>query len=127
MNLTELQERHPAIYKAAKAEGAERERHRTSSHIIMGEKSGDLKTALASIRNGADLTIEIQAQYMSAAINREDIRLHQSESDEAEAVVEGAKTPTGGYRDAHGEAVLDRLEVLLGVGEAGERNIEGIE
>jgi hypothetical protein len=127
MNLEELKERHPAVYKAAKAEGAQRERHRVSSHIIMGEKSGDLKTAHASIRNGADLTIEIQAQYMSAAINREDIRLHQVESDEAEAAFVDAKRPAGTHVDQLGEAVLSRLTELVGVDEVGERNIEGIE
>jgi hypothetical protein len=90
----------------------------------MGESSGDLKTALASIRNGADLTIEIQAQYMSAAINREDIRLHQAESDEAEATFENAQRSTTTHVDEFGEAVIDRLTELLGVDEVGEADLE---
>jgi len=118
MDLEKLKSLHPAVYRAAKAEGAQRERHRVSSHIIMGEKSGDLKTALAAIRNGADLTIEIQAQYMSAAINREDIRLYQAETDEAAAATVNAKVTPSGYRDDFGEAVLDRLTDLVGAGDA---------
>ena len=115
MNLTELQERHPAVYKAAKADGAQRERHRVSSHIIMGQKSGDLKTALAAIRNGADLTIEIQAQYLAASMNRAAVRERQAESDEAEATYENAKAAPSAHADTFGEAVIDRLAVLLGV------------
>jgi hypothetical protein len=126
MNLEELKERHPAVYRAAKAEGVQRERHRVSSHIIMGRKSGDLKTARAAIRNGADLTFEIQAQYLAASMNRADTAERQAESDEAEAVYENAKRPAGTHVDEHGEAVVNRLEELLGVGEVGE-NIEGIE
>ena len=127
MDLEKLKSLHPAIYSAAKAEGAQRERHRVSSHIIMGQKSGDLKTAHAAIRSGADLTFEIQAQYLAASMNREDIRLHQSESDEAAAVVENAKAPPSGYRDDQGEAVLARLTELVGDAEVGERDLEGIE
>jgi hypothetical protein len=125
MNLEELKAQHPAVYRAAKAEGVQRERHRVSSHIIMGRKSGDLKTAHAAIRSGADLTIEIQAQYLSASMNREDIRLHQVESDEAEATYENAKRPTGTHVDQLGEAVLSRLTELVGVDEVGERDLEG--
>ena len=124
MNLEDLKAQHPAIYKAAVAEGAQRERHRVSSHIIMGQKSGDLKTAHAAIRSGADLTFEIQTQYMAAGMNRADVRAHQSDSDLAEAVVEGAQPPASGFRDDQGEAVLTRLTELVGDAEVGERDLE---
>ena len=117
MTLEELKERHPAVYRAAKAEGAQRERSRVSSHIVLGQKSGDLKTAHAAIRNGADLTFEIQAQYLAASMNRADTAERQAESDEAEAVYENAKAPPSGYRDDQGEAVLARLTELVGDGE----------
>jgi hypothetical protein len=127
MNLEELKTRHLATYKSAKAEGARRERSRAVAHLTMGERSGDLKTALASIRSGADLTMEIQAQYLSASMNRADTAERQAESDEAEAVCENALRPTGTHVDGLGEAVVSRLEEMVGDGEAGERNIEGIE
>jgi hypothetical protein len=124
MDLEELKARHPAVYKAAKAEGAQRERSRVSSHIIMARKSGDLKTAHAAIRSGADLTIEIQSVYLSASMNRADTAERQAESDEAEATFENAKRPKDSHRDEFGEAVIDRLAVLLGVDEAGEADLE---
>jgi hypothetical protein len=120
MNLEELKERHPAVYRAARDEGAQRERSRAVAHLTMGESSGDLKTALASIRNGADLTFEIQAQYLAASMNRADTAERQAESDEAEATYENARPPPSGYRDDFGEAVLSRLTELVGVDEVGE-------
>jgi hypothetical protein len=118
MDLEELKSLHPAIYKGAQAEGAQRERSRAVAHLTMGERSGDLKTALASIRNGADLTIEIQAHYMAAGMNRAAVRLHQEESDEATAILEDAKRPAGTHVDQHGEAVFARLQELVGDTEA---------
>jgi hypothetical protein len=119
MDLEKLKTRHARVYRAALDDGAQRERSRAVAHLTMGEKSGDLKTALASIRSGADLTFEIQAQYLAASMNRADTVERQAESDEAEAVYENAKAPPSGYRDEHGEAVVSRLEELLGVGEVG--------
>jgi hypothetical protein len=127
MTLTELKERHPAVYRAALDDGVQRERSRVSSHVVMGQRSGDLKTAVASIRNGADLTIDLQSVYLSAAMNHGDTMVRQAESDEAESAYENAQPPPSGYRDELGEAVVSRLEDLLGVGELGERDIEGIE
>jgi hypothetical protein len=115
MTLTELKERHPAVYRAALDDGVQRERSRVSSHVVMGQRSGDLKTAVASIRNGADLTIDLQSVYLSAAMNHGDTMVRQAESDEAEAVFENAKRPAGTHVDEHGEAVVSRLEELLGV------------
>ena len=118
MDLEKLKSLHPAIYSAAKAEGAQRERSRVAAHLTMGAKSGDLKTAHVAIRSGADLTFEIQAQYLAASMNREDIRLHQSESDEAEAIFADIALPPSNFGDSHGEAVLSRLTELVGDGDA---------
>jgi hypothetical protein len=115
MNLEELKARHPRVYQSAKTDGARGERSRAVAHLTMGEKSGDLKTALASIRSGADLTIDLQSVYLSAAMNHGDTMVRQAESDEAEAVFENAKRPAGTHVDEHGEAVVSRLEELLGV------------
>jgi hypothetical protein len=127
MDLEKLKSLHPAVYRAAKAEGVQRERHRVSSHIIMGRKSGDLKTAHAAIRHGADLTFEIQAQYLAASMNRADTAERQAESDEAEATFVDAMRSAGTHVDQLGEAVLSRLTELVGDAEVGERDLEGIE
>jgi len=78
-----------------------------------------IRTAIASIRNGAQLTFEIRTQYLSAAVNRADVRARQAESDEAAAAFENAKRPKGSHVDEFGEAVLDRLTDLLGVDDGG--------
>jgi len=114
MNLEDLKTRHPKIYRAAHACGAKRERSRAVAHLTMGERSGDLKTALASIRNGADLTMDIQAVYLAASMNRADTAERQAESDAAEATCRDARLPASGYRDNFGEAVLARLAALVG-------------
>ena len=119
MDLEKLKSLHPAIYSAAKAEGAQRERHRVSSHIIMGQKSGDLKTAHAAIRNGADLTFEIQAQYLAASMNRADTAERQAESDEAEAATADAETTSDKDTDKFGEQVFDLLNDMVGTHSVG--------
>jgi hypothetical protein len=124
MDLEELKSLHPAVYKAAKAEGAQRERSRAVAHLTMGESSGDLKTALASIRNGTELTPDMQAQYLSASMNRATVRLHQEESDEAEATIENALRPSGTHVDQLGEAVFTRLQELVGDTEKAHVKIE---
>jgi hypothetical protein len=67
----------------------------------------------------------MQAQYLSASMNRAAVRLHQAESDEAEATFVDAKRPAGTHVDQLGEAVLSRLTELVGVDEVGERDLEG--
>ena len=58
---------------------------------------------------------KMKDKSFAAAINREDIRLHQSESDEAEAVYENAKAPPKGtHVDELGEAVFSKLEEMVG-------------
>jgi hypothetical protein len=42
-------------------------------------------------------------------------------------VLENVATPKGAHTDEFGEAVRDRLTKLLGVGEAGVGDLEGIE
>lgn len=88
MDLEELKAKHPAIYAAAKADGATeataKERDRVSAHLEMGQASGDMKTALAAVEDGADMTQKHQAKYMAAGMNRQDIAGRQ-EDDEAAA------------------------------------------
>ena len=119
MDLEELKAQHPAVYKAAAAEGAMQERDRVGAHLTLGEKSGDLKTAFAAIRSGDDLTMEIQAQYLAASMNRADTAERQAESDEAEAVTADAETTPEQGSDAFGEKVFDLLAGMVGTHSVG--------
>jgi hypothetical protein len=120
MTLEQLKAQYAATYRAAKAEGVQLEHERVCAHITLGLKCGDTRTVIAALRSGADLSMEIQAQYMSAAINREDIRLYQAETDEAAAAIENAKRPNSTHADDFGEAVLDRLSELVAADESEE-------
>lgn len=88
--------------------------------MTLGTKCGDIRTAIALIRNGADLSPEIQAHYLSAACSRADMRARQEETDEAAAVLENVATPKSAHTDGLGEAILDKLTKLIGVDEADE-------
>ena len=119
MTLEELKAQHLDVYKAAAAEGATQERDRVSAHLTLGEKSGDLKTAHAAIRSGADLTMEIQAQYLAASMNRADVAEHQAESDEAEAATADAETTSDKDTDKFGESVYSLLNDMVGTHSVG--------
>ena len=117
MDLEELKAQHPAVYKAAQAEGSQREHERIVGHLSFGEATGALRTALAAIENGSEMTPQIAGIYMSAARNRADVRARQSECDEVESAIENMPPPSS-YGDAFGEAVFERLKDLVGAGEA---------
>ena len=119
MNLEQLKTNHPKLFRAAVADGVESERSRVSSHVVMGQKSGDLKTAHAAIRSGADLTFEIQAQYLAASMNRADTAERQAESDEAEAATADAETTSDKDTDKFGESVYSLLNDMVGTHSVG--------
>jgi ClpP class serine protease len=85
-----------AALDAAVQRGAAQERDRVLGHLTMGESSGDMAIALEAIRSGAGMTVELQARYMSAGMNRADRGKRQAESNTAEAKLAsvGAATPT---------------------------------
>jgi hypothetical protein len=81
-----------AAIASAEARGVTRERQRVAAHLTMGESCGDMSIALECIRSGAEMTVDVQARYMAAGMNRADRQRRQVESNTAEAVLEG----TGG-------------------------------
>ena len=60
MDLKQLQAQHPETFAAAVQQGTTEERDRVSAHLMMGESSGDMKTASASIKDGSGMTATIQ-------------------------------------------------------------------
>jgi hypothetical protein len=62
----------------------------------MGEACGDVSIALDAIKSGAGMTLELNARYLSAGMNRSDRAKRQTESNAAEAVLSGVDaTPVG--------------------------------
>jgi ClpP class serine protease len=85
MDTKELKTKHPDVYAAAVQDGIDQERDRVNAHLTMGESSGDTKTAFAAIRDGSGMTATLQAQYMTAGMNRSDVSARQDDDVDASA------------------------------------------
>lgn len=114
MDLQQLKAQHPETYAAAVQEGSTNERDRVLAHLTAGEMSGDMKTASASIKDGAAMTMTLQTQYMMAATNRSDIQNRQD--DDAEASAGDGATAEEDAADPGGD-VLSIIETKLGLSE----------
>jgi ClpP class serine protease len=103
MEEKELRAQHPDLYEAVLnkgvAQGQATERDRCTAHLTMGEKSGDMKTAIGAVKSGEGMTLTLQAEYMTAAMNRSDRRTRQEESDEVGAAADGAAAPAAASED----------------------------
>lgn len=107
-----------AAQDAAKQRGVAEERDRVLGHLLMGESSGDMKIALEAIRSGAGMTVELQARYMSAGMNRADRGKRQTESDKAETALAGV----GATSPAESSADLGDQVVASLTNQQGERS-----
>jgi hypothetical protein len=114
MNLEQLKIAFPKVYAAAVEVGVHQERDRVGSHIMMGQKTGDIPLALRSIRNGAEL-VAVMRHYLAGGRNRADLRARLEDNAAVEAALANAKRQsTGGGSQA--DAVIDRLQRLVDSG-----------
>ena len=70
MDLNQLRTEHPEVFAQAVAAGVNQERERVTAHLTMGEASGDMNLAVASINDGSEMSATINAQYMAAHMKR---------------------------------------------------------
>lgn len=87
MDLAKLKADYPDVYAAAVNDGVTQERDRVGAFIIAGQSSGDMKTALAAIEDGSQMTGKLSTQFMMAAANRSDLRNRQADDDGAAAAL----------------------------------------
>ena len=111
MDLGKLKAEHPAVFAEAVAVGVAQELDRVSAHLVMGESSGDMKTAVKAIQEGSGMTATLQATYMTAAMNRTDIE-KRNDDDKGTEGANGADSDEGKDR---GDAVAAEVDKLLGV------------
>jgi ClpP class serine protease len=90
MDLNTLKASHPGVYAEALQAGVTQERERASAHIIMGQGSGDLTTALAAVQDGSEMTPSLSATYMMAAANRSDTQAATTDDLAAASAADGA-------------------------------------
>jgi ClpP class serine protease len=113
MDLNTLKAQHPETFAAAVQQGTTEERDRVTEHLIMGEASGDIKTACAAIKDGTAMTGALRATYMTAGMNRNDVLQRQGEDASATAG-DNANTQENGTDQ--GEDVVSMIEAKLGIG-----------
>lgn len=105
MDEAQLQAEHPGLYAAVfnkgKTEGkseaektaaaaAAEEKDRIEAHLTAGEQSGDMKTALSSIRSGAKMTQTLMTTYMMAGMRKGAVDARDADDKVAAAATEGA-------------------------------------
>lgn len=114
MDLSTLKAQYPAVYAEAVGEGVAKERDRVSAHLVMGEASGDMKTAIGAVKDGSEMTATLQASYMAAGMNRADNGNRAADEAAAAAALGGAREREN--QSAEGEtAVLALVESALGI------------
>lgn len=113
MDINELKAKHPATYQAAVEEGQNKERDRVGAHLTMGAASGDMKTAIAAVEDGSAMTATLQAKYMTAGMNRNDVSARQD--DDADAG--GADNADENVEAEKGADVATLIESKLGMGD----------
>jgi ClpP class serine protease len=86
MDLMELKQNHPEIYAQAVADGVAQERDRVCAHVILGQASGDIDTAVTAIKEGTEMTATLRATYEAAAMNRNAVEAREADNPEPEAV-----------------------------------------
>ncbi|RLI84237.1 MAG: hypothetical protein DRP01_08285 [Archaeoglobales archaeon] len=111
MDIKTLRESHPEVYAEVFDLGATAERDRVEAHLVMGEASGDLKTAHTAIADGSVMTEKLRSQYLAAGLNRRDIEARQADDPEV-AAGDGAAAPIG---EADGEKVAAVVAEALGL------------
>lgn len=113
MDLNELKAQHPAVYAAAVGVGVAEERDRVCAHLIMGDASGDMATAIKATKEGTAMTASLQATYMAASVARRDTD-NRTEDDAAAAAALGGAAPAT-TEAAGSDAVLALVEAHFGV------------
>lgn len=106
MDLKTLQAQHPGVYAEAVAIGTNAERDRVSAHLIMGDASGDMATAIKACKEGTEMTATVQATYNAAAFKKATVAARSDDDAAAAAAAAAGATPEAAAPDSF-DAVLD--------------------
>lgn len=113
MDLAKLKAEHPDVFNAVVSVGATQERERMSAHLIMGEASGDMVTAIAACKDGIEMTPSMSATYSAAAMNRADINAGNADDVEAAAAAAAASAEEE-HVDTDAESIASGIEARFG-------------
>lgn len=119
MDKNELKEKHPQLFAAVLQEGAEAavktERDRVSAHLVFGEQSGDMKTAIEAVKSGDEVTQTIMAKYMTAGMNKSSIASREADEKVTGAALEGAELNSETDAPDLGDQVWAKMQEMNGV------------
>jgi ATP-dependent protease ClpP protease subunit len=107
MNVAQLKADHPELFAEVVNLGVTQERERVTAHLTMGEASGDMALAVASINDGSEMSANINAKYMAAHMKRKESNDRDGEN------VPNVNTPNGGDVNDD-EAMAKEVAKLLG-------------
>lgn len=115
MDLDTLKAEHPGVYAAAVQEGITKERDRVAAHLIMGETTGAIDKAIKAVKEGAEMTQTLTAEYMAAGLNRKAADDRAADDRAAAAADTAAAAAVGGNAATASEQVADMVEARLGI------------
>lgn len=113
MTVEELRASHRETYNAIYEAGVAKERDRVSAHLILGEETGAMETAVAAVKEGTEMTATLNAKYQAAGLKKLAQANAQSDSDEATAG-DNAQSQTDDDAGATSEQVISAIEERLG-------------
>lgn len=73
MTVEELKAQNPDVYKAVFQAGVDQEKDRVKAHLTIGESAGCLDLAVKNIREDAEFTQTVNAEYLSEGMKNRDI------------------------------------------------------
>lgn len=120
MDRTELKAKHPDLYNEIYGRGVSAERDRAAAHLIMGNASGDMETAIAAVTDGSEMTAVLNAKYMAAGMNKKDIEVRAEDDTDVAAGADDVNTDTAADTDAEGEKVASLVEAKFGIKKGGK-------
>ena len=109
MELSTFKAEHPELFTQVKGLGVKEERDRVTAHVVMGEASGDMATALTAVKEGEAMTQTVQAKHLAAGINKASIEARGGEEPKIEVEPGSAATP-----DTAADTVATAVEEALG-------------
>ena len=81
MTKDELKAQNPDLYNEMIQAGIEQERDRVKAHLTMGKAADAMETAVKHIESGELMTQTVNAEYMAAGMNKQDVDSRQAEDD----------------------------------------------
>jgi ATP-dependent protease ClpP protease subunit len=108
LSVKKLKAENRDVYDEVVEIGKQIERKNSTAHLIMGEKSGDMATAIKAIKEGAEMDAIHQAQYMTAGMNKADIQARGEDNNDAgDNVSDDTSADTG-------DQVVAKVKEILG-------------